>query len=143
MHCTDKTFFRTHQLLIPKECHLFSIKLVLFQFGRHSNHETPLIVFPICLTDRVKSFITLVSQITEIWQIWKIVEMINCDVTNSIAPHFYADIDVFSSQSLILELHISKTAWRILIIHISIFSIFKALPSKSNSYFACSSPLSE
>ena len=31
----------------------------------------------------------------------------------------------------------SRTAWRILVIHISFFSIFKALSNKSNIYVFC------
>ena len=75
-----KSFVPTHHQLITKECYLFSVKLVLFQFGCHDNHENLVIVglnkredifgVPgICLTDCVKSFVTSVSQITEIWQI--------------------------------------------------------------------------
>ena len=57
-----KTFYRTQQQLITKECYSFSIKLVLFQFGCHGNQENFLIVLSICLTDCAKSFITSVSQ---------------------------------------------------------------------------------
>ena len=71
-----KSFVPTHhEYLLTKECHLVSIKfvsfqfgclkVVFFQFGCHDNHENSVIVFPICLTDCVKSFITLVSVITE------------------------------------------------------------------------------
>ena len=41
----------THQQFrITKECHLFSVELLFFQFGCHDNHKNLLVVFPICLT---------------------------------------------------------------------------------------------
>ena len=46
----------------------------------------------------------------------------------------------FLGNLKVIASHLEK-AWRILLIHISFFSIFKALSNKSNLYFACSSPL--
>ena len=69
MHYTEKNSVPIPQQSITKECHLFSIKAVLLQFSFHDNDENLVIVFPICLIDCVKSFITLLSEITEVWQI--------------------------------------------------------------------------
>ena len=74
-------------------------------------------------------------------------EMINYDVTNSIdfhvlCWHWRKRYFLFSLGNLNLELHISRMAWRISVIHISFFSIFtnKALLNKSNLCLPCSSP---
>ena len=40
----------SHMSNSSQECHLFSIKLVLFQSGCHDNHENYVIAFPVCLT---------------------------------------------------------------------------------------------
>ena len=65
-------------------------------------------------------------------------EVINNDSTNSIVLHFYADIEknniiIFFSQIWTLELHISRTVWWILVIRISLFSIFKACLNQRNT----------
>ena len=70
-------------------------------------------------------------------------EVINNDSTNSIVLHFYADIEknniiIFFSQIWTLELHISRTAWWILMIHISLFSIFKARLNQRHTCLAFS-----
>ena len=109
----------------------------LLQFGCHDNHETLVIVFPICLTDCVKSFITSVSQIMEIWQIVSFLIMKYRNQTSRIqvfkcSPFFMLTLKKtmdfgFLSEIWTAELHIWRTAWRIRVIRISFFSIFKAL----------------
>ena len=64
-----KVFVLTHQQLITKECHFFLIKLVLFQFCCHDNHENFVIVFSICLNDCMESIKSSVLEITEILQV--------------------------------------------------------------------------
>ena len=49
----------------------------------------------------------------------------------------------FFSEIRNFELHLSRTAWQILVIHISFFSIVKALSNESRLYFGCSSPFNE
>ena len=73
-----------------QECHLFLIKLILFQFGCHDNHENLVIAFLICLTDCEKYPNFSVPNNGDMADCFFLHdEMINCDVTNSVVLHLY------------------------------------------------------
>ena len=98
---TDKKICpHTSAINHKRVCHLFSIELLLCEFGCYDIHKNFVIVFPICVTDSVKSFITLVSQIKEIWQIVSFFiildEMINYDVTRYIVSTSHGDTELIS-----------------------------------------------
>ena len=90
MHHTDKNFVPSHQQLITKQCHLFSIELVLFQFGCHDNYENLLIVIssmPSWLCEKFKSFgITNHKEMADCFFLHY--EVSNNDGTDSIVLHF-------------------------------------------------------
>ena len=135
-------FVPKHKQFIANERLSFSSKLLLFCFGSYDNHETLAIIFGICSTNCVKSFMVSVSQVKEIWQIILYYEMIPL-------PHHefhcsrssYITITIFFVISPALQLYNFKTAWRIFMIRVSFFTIFQALSNKRNLSFSYNSRL--